>query len=462
MGEYLDKKVLEDKAEELDQKFKRILDELRIMPQEERFAWLKQQPEYDVFVIDLMNALHTWSPHSYNRLKNKLQSEKYVSCTLSPDNDIASTIKNKKKKEIDTVVFMEAIKKAANGYTGRNENGEKYTFLQSVRKIYKQEAMKQGGENDFQKFGFSTGTKTQKLYKVLKLVRKVKKLCDDRNNYSEIDRFIEECVSKSKKYQYTKEEIKLAKRMVEGLDFVSSIDVPLSEDDEGETTFGEQIESIENGYLDIERQEWTNSFESNFEEKWELVTASTSKVNLEWFKVFLSRDILIALKLEPLNEEERKKNKDLLEPKCNSWCSMKNKCPYVTYRDGKKITSRESCFIRYGERKGAEENGDGEIYDLLEKIGNPFYQKVLENIYVKKAYREDVNSLYDLYHIKLKSRTSNIEGESFLFTDTILGNAIGESKKAVSVAKGKYEERRHMLCQIFKSVISEEDMDNEI
>lgn len=460
MGEYLDKTVVEDKAEELDWKFKRLLDELRVMPEKERFEWLKQQPEYSVFAIELMNALHTWLPQSYDRLKNKLQSEKHISRTLSPDNDIASTIKSEKKKEIDTVVFMEAIEKAASGYTGRNQKGEKYTFLQSVRKIYNQEVMKQGGKNDFQKFGFSTGTDTEKLYMVLKLVRKVRKLCDDRNNHNEIDKFLEECISKSKKYQYTKEEIKLAKRMVEGLDFVSSMDVTLSEEDD--TTFGDQREYIENGYLDIERQEWANSFKSNFEEKWELVTASTSKVNLGWFKVFLSRDILVALKLEPVNEEERKKNKDLLEPKCNSWCSMKNRCPYVTYRDGKKITSRDSCFIRYGEREGAEENGDGEIYDLLEKIGNPFYQKVLENIYVKKAYTEDVNSLYDLYHVKLKSWTPDTEGEKFLFTDTILGSAIGESKKAVSIAKGKYEERRPMLCQIFKSVISGDDMDNEI
>lgn len=459
MGEYLDKVVLEAQAEEFNQKYKEIFNKLSVMPKEtqkereNRFKEMKEHPQYNAMVIDLMNV---WRPQSYVRLENRLKNENNISRAFSSDDGIAST----QKKEIDSLVFMESIKKAIEWYTGKNQEGKPYTFLQSVGIIYKHKVMKSAGENDFQKIGFVSGTNTKNLYNVLKLVRQVRKLCIEMNDYSDIDSVLELCVLKSRKYKYTKEEIKMAKQIVEGLDFVSSMDAALSEEDD--TTFGDQREYIENGYLDIERQEWANSFKSNFEEKWELVTVSTSKVNLEWFKVFLSRDILVALKLEPVNEKERKENKDLLEPKCNSWCSMKNRCPYVTYRDGKKITSRDSCFIRYGEREGAEKNGDEEIYDLLEKIGNPFYKKVLENVYVKKAYREEVNSLYDLYHIKLKSRTPNTEGESFLFTDTILGNAIGESKKAVSVAKGKYEERRPMLCQIFKSVISGDDMDNEI
>lgn len=315
-----------------------------------------------------------------------------------------------------------------------------------------------GARNDFEKPGFSIGGKKD-IYKSVVLANKVQKLLYEEGNYNKTKEAIKEVISKSKKYSYTKEEIEYAIAIVDGLHIVGRLDAPLSEDDGGEMTGYDEVKSNEDGYLDMERQELLNAFVENFEKKWKLFIAGRGKIDCQWFKVFLSRDILIVLKLEHLNKEERKKYKDLLEPKCTSWCSKRGACPYITYKDGKKITSRDSCYIRYEESTAA--SGDIELYEHLKKVGDIFYQSVLENTYVKKAYTEDVNNLDDLYRMKLKPRTSNTEVEEdiFLFTDTILGNAIGRDKKAVSVAKKKYEENRPMLFKFFESELFDDSGD---
>lgn len=473
MGEYLDKVTLENKGEEIDQKFKSLLDELRLIPKENRFEWLKKQELYGSFVIELMNA---WRPQSYDRLKERLQNEKYVTNTLPQDGGIASTI----KYEEDPEVFMNAVKGACEGYTGKNQEGTPYTFLQSVGQIYEQKASIAGGENDFQKLGFATGTNPKDLYKILRLRRNVKKICDDTNNSNAIDRVLEECISKSRKHEYTKNAIELTRRMVEGLDFVNSLDAPLTEENGGVSTFGEQRESPKSGFEEMEKQEIKNALldftREDFDEKWKLIIASTDKQNRELIKAFLSKDILIALKLEFVTEDVKKHNMDLLEPKCGQWCQRASRCIYDV--DGKGAVSRRtSCYIRYGDNKIGEsfgcrykkdelkismkhrkkatvlfvERGNREIFEILEQMGMSFYKNILDNEYVKKAYINDVEDYYDLFAEKLKPAKGIHETGNFQFTDAVLGKALGKSKSSVSKYRVTYEKRvRPTLYEIFR------------
>ena len=156
MKKQMNENFSQDKGKELDEKFKELLDELRTMPnatqeeREKRFEWMKSQPQYDAFVIELMNS---WHSRSYHQLAERL--EKNTSTTLNHNAGIAST----RRKEKDPVVFMESVKLSIERYTGVNTTGDEYTFLQSVGLNYVQEAQKAAGKNDVDELGFTTGTR---------------------------------------------------------------------------------------------------------------------------------------------------------------------------------------------------------------------------------------------------------------------------------------------------------------
>lgn len=436
----------------MEMKYKALLDELRAMPngtKEERaarFDWMKRQPEYGPFVMDVMNQ---WREGSCDKLQNKLRKTEFT--TMNPDAGIAST----KTGREDPVVFMESLKLAIEYYTGINAKGETYTFLQSIGTNYNQEMPKAAGINDFETLGFSTGTQKENLHKVLKLVRKVKRICEITENKKSVEEVLEACLASETTAKFTKKEILLAKRMVEGLDLVASMDYELSEDDEHGTTFGEQIEFSETGYDMLEQMSAADSFldaaQNDFEEKWETVTASTSKKNRELIKAFLSKDILITLKLEALNEIEKKKYKDILEPKCGQWCPRKE-CIYTRIVDGEKtVLKRDGCYIRYGARVNAKEHGDRDVYEMLKRIGQPIYEKVLHNKYIDFAYQAEVDNLEDMYNGTLKPANATCEKDSFQFTDVVLGNVLGESRSNISKCKSVYKKQvRPELYQIFK------------
>lgn len=449
------------RQENFEVQFKDFFDCLRIMPKgKTRLEWMKNRPESDALKIEVIKV---WNPESYDRL-TRVQNERYISTTFDSDDGIETTIKTEKTgRRDDPEVIMETFNKCIEDFTGVKESGEPYTFLQSMGQKYKQNAGKHAGANDFQKTGFSINYKdADKLSQVFKFVRKVDKYCrnTNQNSIELIEKFIsksvnvEEFFPEIKKEDCTKTILELAKWCME-MNFAQSMDALISEEYGNGITVKDQIESIEKGFEDIEQMEWLNSFESNFEAKWNLAVSAMDKKNLEFFKNFLSRDILVALKLEAVNEAEREKYKDLLEPKCASWCSAKDKCPYVTYEDGKKTTSRNSCFIRYGERTIA--NGNEDVYELLKRIGDSFYKYVLANPYVKNAYIENVDNIDDLYCVKLKPRISDTEGGSFLFTDAVIASAMGKGEGKVSQARKEYEKRRALFSQVFKCVLHEDD-----
>lgn len=454
MKKQMNENFSQDKGKELDEKFKELLDELRTMPnttqeeREKRFEWAKSHPQYDAFVIELMNS---WHSQSYNKLAERLEKNK--STTLNQNAGIAST----RRGEKDPVVFMESVKLSIEKYTGVNTNGEEYTFLQSVGLNYVQEVPKAAGKNDVDELGFTTGTRKKNLHNVLKLARQVKKLSEIMNYEKSVDEFLEECIANGGSWKFTKKEIELAKRLVEGLDIVASMEFELSEDDEHGTTFGEQKEdkNAQGGFSKIEADSVINSLiecaQSDFKEKWEMILSSTGKRNRELIKAFLSKDILIGLKLNVVGEEDKKQHSDLLEPKCGQWCPRK-KCVYTIISGGEEIVLyHEGCFIRYGERPGDCANGDEEVYKILREIGSPFYRNVLKNNYVKQAYQTEIKNLKDLFTEKLKPFNGTDEKSMFQFTDMFLGNALGESKSNISKCRRIFKNQvRPQLYDIFR------------
>lgn len=463
MKKTFDVQKIQDKTEGIDEQFKDLLDCLRVMPKDtpeergERFLWVKSKPEYDKFVIEVMEE---WDEGSFGKLKNRLQKEKYVSCSLDMDSGIATTERNGKRKEMDPVVFMETIKQAIESYTGVNLEGHPYTFIESVRQIYKHKLLREAGKNDFQKYGVVTGSKSERLYKVLKLAREADRLMQQlKKKYGNIDikkdDIIEKCVLADEKFRYTKEEVKLAKKLVEGLKIIS-INTPTSESEDNTTTQEDVIKSLCDDFEEIEKQDMLDclfkAMQNDFDEKWKMVITAAGKQDQEVIRAFLAKDILVILKLEPVNETERKIYKNLLEPKCDSWCSVKNKCPYAKYKDGKREPSRESCYIRYGDKDTSFiERGNRDIYQMLEEIGNSFYKTILDNAYVKNAYVNDVENYYDLFAEKLKPAKGTAETETFQFTDAVLGKAFGKNKSSVSKYRNTYETNvRPTLYELFR------------
>ena len=461
MNKSFNEKEIWDKGEQIDEQFKNLLDVLRAMPKatkeerQYRFEWMKKQPEYNLLVKELMNNLWYSNSHEsfYSRLEKRLQKvENYVFSSGEREDGIVST----RKREKDPVVFMEAVKQTIEEYTGVDTKGNVYTFLQSIGLKYNQQALKEAGKNDFQKAGFATEIDTKRLSAILKLMRRVKKICDNTNNYSNIEEILEKCILEDKKSKYTKKEIKLAKKMVEELSLdVLSIDTSVSGEDDEMGTFKDQLEDSKNAYAEIESQDILYALfdteKNSFDEKWKLITESTGKQDREFIEAFLSKDILIALKLEAVNEEMKKKYEECLEPKCGQWCP-RAKCLYDENAT-EAVSRKRSCFIRYGERAGVKDMGDKEVYHLLEQMGDSFYETILDNTYVQRAYIETVQNYYDLFSKKLKPAKGICDEDIFLFTDAILGNAIGKSKSSISKARNKYKEKtRPMLYQIYKDM----------
>ena len=128
----------EDKniGRDLNKKYWGLLDALKALPKDSlqekelRYQWMKKQPEYDSFVIDMMKACQ---PKAYLKLENNL-NKRNDNFTINPDAGLATTC----SKEYDYLVYMESMVRAIKNYTGINKQGTPYTFFESLVKIYRQ------------------------------------------------------------------------------------------------------------------------------------------------------------------------------------------------------------------------------------------------------------------------------------------------------------------------------------
>ncbi len=431
-------------SQEFDKKYEAILNELKGMAKgsaEERavrFRWINTHPEYDRFIVDIINMSKN---NYYDTLERRLANE--VRVNIDADDGIA-TMEKKRKKRIDPLVLMEAIKQVIENYTGEErKEGGNAPFSALVGEIYKRKAQQAAGQNDLnKKGGFHLGTPKRDQYYILKLVKTVKQLKEKEGFLKTTEEIIEEVKTKIP-HKFTKAELKVAMEMVDKLDLIRSFDQPVTRGGDNQATMQELLEDdSQYAQEEVVDAEFCRELSDHFIDKWNEVAAATTKPSREILKAFFSKDLLIALKLEALDEAMRKEYKELLEPKCGQWCHKKNRCPY---------SRKNGCYIRYGMREGCKQNGDDEIYDILKKI-KKLYEAILDNDYVRYAYSEPIKGLQDIYEKRLKPFKGDEKVGTFLFTDVILGEALGETKSKISKQKAKYEQAtRTTLFQIFQS-----------
>ena len=88
---------------------------------------------------------------------------------------------------------------------------------------------------------------------------------------------------------------------------------------------------------------------------------------------------------------------------------------------------------------------------LLEQMGNSFYQIILDNKYVRRAYINEVKNYYDLFVEKLKPATGTNESETFQFTDIVLAKVFGKSSANISKYRQNYKKKaKPTLYRLFR------------
>ena len=259
-------KKVQDNGEWFDEKYKSVLDILKNMPKDmleqrkERYEWMKMQPEYDQFIIDLMN---TWKTDYYEELKKRLQNnegQRLVNSKYTNDKDsIEEGIASLKYRKIkDPLILVEVIKQAIENYTGVNKAGNTFTFLQNVGLLYKQRAWKEGADNDFRK-NFTLDINKNRVCILLRLYRKIEELSIENNTVEKNLENLKKIVLEDKQSRYTKKEIELAEYIIrQGVDFeIESLESSISGDNEyGEKeTHKDRVKDDKDYYIEVEEQD---------------------------------------------------------------------------------------------------------------------------------------------------------------------------------------------------------------
>lgn len=426
--------VWESKNTRFDDCYMDLLYALREMPKttkeerENRRLWFRNHKQYDDFLVDVMKQFR---PAAYEKLCGYL-GESHAHDNIDSDFGIATM----KRKEIDYVVLMEAVYSAVEDYTGVNSQGITYSFLQSVGIKYNHLAEKAAGINDI---GLIKPLTQQKGYcRILKLTRKVKEILERTQGNKTLQEAIRDGLQ-GFSYKFTQKELEEVVRRVNGLDMIGSLDQPIPGGEENNASVREIPETenrIEVWEEENDRRAFWDKFAENFVDRWQEVEAAAGAANRKLLKYFLSKDILLVLKLRAASDAEKEKFKDYLEPKCGQWCHRRNKCPLDV---SKKVGSREGCYVRYGSLPGDLETGDSVIYSYLRSCTSSLFETVFDNIYIQSAYPGGVNSLDDMYKKLLKDFKSENEEDRFEFSDAVMARAARIGKSKLSKCRAYYE-----------------------
>lgn len=445
MEEQKEKFAGKSKALKFDDRYRELLDELKSMPRKtkeekaNRFLWCKNHERYDDFVMDVVTMYRS---KEFEKLQKMMSKDTYVE-KLDPDLGIATS----KGKEFDWVVLMESLKSAVEDYTGENKKGETHSFLQSVGTKYNQLAQEEAGKNDAGLLPSDVAPENR--YRVIRLAKKIKDVWEhtvEKTTPEEIAEKLDEGNALEIR-GISKKEFKEAIQMTYDLDIVS-LDRSISSED-GDTELGDTISNAWNGFevweeKEMERLFW-KKFSENFLNYWKAVKAAIGLKNQEVLNYFLSKDILILLKLKLISVEDQSQYKEYLEPKCGQWCRRK-RCTL------KESSSNKGCYVRYGYFPGDNENetGDEEIYACLKSSKGSLYEDILNNEYTQSAYPGGVQNLDDMYKKPLKDYKAKEEKDRFEFTDVYLGKATGITKASRSRYREKYENNaRKRLQRLF-------------
>lgn len=448
-----------------EEKYAEFLNGLKSMPKgmgtkeekraqkEARLAYVEkfrkeQKEEYDNFVVDLM---YLYKSSAVRELKKRLGSGDPIKTQIIIDPDIVSAKRPQEDdKELDYVIFMEAFIQAIKEYTGVTQAGDKLLFVQCIGTKYKQIAQAEAGKTAVGEGGVHVDTPERNKLYILRLANKAKKILEKKGEERNLRKVVEQALQEIPEttHRFTKAEIDRAIQIVEELDIMKSLNQPISKEDGERILLIDTITDKKNPFENIEEHSFVNSclqeMVRHFEEKWEIVKSAVGKRNEEWIKIFMSKDILILLKLYALQDEEKRyKDEKYIEPNCGQWCHRRKRCKI---RENKRI----GCYIRYGKLMEDTEAGDKEIYDILKSQENFFYKSVLKNDYIDFAFQDKIESLYDIYAKQLKDFDGKEPENCFRFTDAVIARVQGKDKNVVSRYRKQYETKtREELSDIF-------------
>lgn len=441
-----------ERQKAFEEKYEDVINALKEMPagtkeeRSQRWEWFRGLDVRDDFKLDLMQMIR---PRKLEKIKRYLSSMpgdpgggRYAE---APQDVGMARLDIEWKYFLDPLVFEEALKKVVESYK-IGEDGEEISLSACMRKEYDQVGSLETGRNAInENSGLVLGIRDRRKYAVLSLVRHVGELMETMDREKGIDRRkkIEELVNGIGK-NLSREEVREAVRLVEGIKSISldqdETREALEKEGQDFLSAGDEADPYKGILLDSTAERFGALVESAGT-GWKEIKSASGKRDRELIKAFISKEILIAMKLEYLQTDERAKWKEELEPKCGQWCQRRERCAY-----GRK----EGCYIRYGKRIPSEEAGDEELYEYLAENADKLYEFILKNDYTDYAFEESVNSLHDIYAKSLKDFKG--EGETFQFTDAVMGEALGLKPYVISRSRKQYETKtKEELYKIFYS-----------
>ena len=419
----MNKKKEEEKrvrlAEELKEQYGEVLHELSRMPKETkedkaaRWKWFQTHLRYESLFMKVMEA---YSPSGY---------EMMIRCKGSGD---LAEMSGKRTREISSEEFLLAVKETVEGYMEEKaEAGKEGSFFVScVGQKYRQNIQKAGGAYRYDQGSPMPEIPYDRKCQVIKYVNEIKKMIET-GEIKEYSGFWEERrkeVCRSKDWNISKKEWDAAVCMVYNMNMPTSMNQSVGDEEDGmtrEEMFEDLTERAEAKTEREAREEQLGNFIQNMAQDWKYVKCAANKRSREWIRIFLTKDILIELKLDSipeLTDREKKQWKDCEpEPHCRQWCSRRKTC------------SREKtgCYIRYRTKPA----GNAGIYEILSPHDSVIYHNLLVKAYIDRAIEGEPENLYEVYENYLR--------KDFDFQDRILGEVIHKDKSAVSRARSDYE-----------------------
>lgn len=380
---------LKEAGLEFEGKYRDFLMQLKDMPwhakseKEERWRFFQAYPRHDEFLIELWEKTH---PGIYDELIARLNR---FDARCESDSGMASIAKTKmKKKEIDWVIFSEAIKKAVETYTGRSQKGIEYVFAACVGQLYKQMAGEEASKRAMEdKVAISMPKWKQR--EVCRLVKDIKKFFDkypQNLKYAKPVREAAKYLMGQSKYGITEKDMEWVEKMVLGERAVS---IESEKGEEEDRTWGDFIADTKDEYQAL--MDELISFSKNAEDNWKIIVAARSLKQQEICKMFFTKDILSVLKTD-------KKGQVYLE----------------------------------------EPAGNFEAYEYFEPQGNFFYGKVFYKKYLERAFLEMPEDFFEVYYKVLRS--------GFNFSDELLEEIEGKNKVTIWRYRKEYRKCMTLLC----------------
>lgn len=443
-------RAAEERQKAFEEKYAEVIDTLKGMPvgtkeaRRQRWEWFRGLEIRDDFKLDLIQVIR---PHKLEKIKRYLSGmpeDKRDGHYAQPPEDVGMVHRGVKLANyFDPLVFEEALKKVVESYKA-GEGGKEHSLVACMRKEYEQVGALESAKNTMnENAGIAFGIRERRMGLILKLVSHVKNLTDVKRKEKEpvTREMIEEFICGMGK-DLSREEIRTAVCLVEGIKSIS-----LDQDETREVLEKERQDLLNAGegadpYRGIASdgiQDFFEALAESAESGFREIQSASGKRDRELIKAFISKEILIAMKLEYLREDDRARWKEELEPKCGQWCRLRESCRYER---------KDGCYVRYGKIIPSEEAGDEEFYDCLSKNADRIYKFLVKNDYTDYAFKEKIGSLYDVYAKKLKDFKG--EGETFQFTDAVMGQALGLKPYAISRSRKQYETKiKPQLKEIF-------------